>query len=227
MRWSLEPLGEAIRRDGGLLQTGPFGSQLKQAEYSPEGVPVIMPKDILDGGVLTGSVARVPEATADRLSRHKIMAQGIVLPRRGEVTKRAFIRAEQEGWLCGTGCIKIEVNGKVLWPKYVYYFLGTKNPLPFAEMLVPAGERAVHGRSLARYHLHQETKFWGGEYDQRGPLRRRHVFALTHLSIGKEADHIEENEFIGKEAGPLEHPLAARDHAELAAFIVATAGLRW
>jgi hypothetical protein len=24
-----------------------------------------------------------------------------------------------------------------------------------------------HGRSLVKYHLHQETKFWDGEYDQR------------------------------------------------------------
>ncbi len=75
------------------------------------------------------------------------------------------------------------------------------------DVKVPASWLKSHGRSLARYHLHQETKFWGGEYDQRGPLRRRHVLALTHLSIGKEADHIEENEFIGEEAGPLEHPL--------------------
>ena len=45
---------------------------------------------------------------------------------------------------------------------------------------------------------------------------------LTHLSIGKEADHIEENEFIGEEAGPLEHPLAGKDHSELAAFIFET-----
>jgi transcriptional regulator with XRE-family HTH domain len=83
-----------------------------------------------------------------------------------------------------------------------------------------------HGRSLVRYHLHPETKFWGGEYDQRGPLLHRHVFALTHLPIGKEADQIEESEYIGEEAGPLEHPLAARDHVELAAFIAETKKLR-
>jgi transcriptional regulator with XRE-family HTH domain len=91
---------------------------------------------------------------------------------------------------------------------------------------VPASWLKSHGRSLVRYHLHQETKFWGGEYDQRGPLRRRHIFALTHLPIGKEADQIEESEYIGEEAGPLEHPLAARDHAELAAFIAETKKLR-
>jgi hypothetical protein len=63
---------------------------------------------------------------------------------------------------------------------------------------IPASSLKSHGRSPIKFHLHQETKFWGGEYDQRGPLRRRHVLALTHLSIGKEADHIEENEFIGE-----------------------------
>jgi type I restriction enzyme S subunit len=46
-----------------------------------------------------------------------------VLPRRGDVTKRAFIRAEQEGWLCGTGCLKIELGGKELVPEYLYYFM--------------------------------------------------------------------------------------------------------
>jgi transcriptional regulator with XRE-family HTH domain len=91
---------------------------------------------------------------------------------------------------------------------------------------VPASWLKSHGRSLVRYHLHQETKFWSGENDQRGPLRRRRIFALTHLPIGKEADQIEESEYIGEEAGPLEHPLAARDHAELAAFIAETKKLR-
>jgi hypothetical protein len=48
------------------------------------------------------------------------------------------------------------------------------------------------------------------------------VFALTHLSIGKEADQIEESEYIGEEAGPLEHSLAAKDRSELVDFIFET-----
>ncbi len=87
------------------------------------------------------------------------------------------------------------------------------------DVAVPASWLKSHGRSLVRYHLHQETKFWGGEYEQRGPLRRRHVFALTRQSIGKEADNLEENEFIGEDAGPQEHPLTVKDRSDLAAFI--------
>jgi hypothetical protein len=34
---------------------------------------------------------------------------------------------------------------------------------------IPASWLKSHARSLVRYHLHPETKFQGGEYDQRGP----------------------------------------------------------
>ena len=67
---------------------------------------------------------------------------------------------------------------------------------------IPASWLKSHARSLVRYHLHPETKLQGGDFDQRGPLKRRHIFALAHQSMGKEADNIEENEFIGEDADP-------------------------
>ena len=84
---------------------------------------------------------------------------------------------------------------------------------------IPASWLKSHGRSLIRYHLHPETKFQRGEFDQRGPLRRRHVFALAQQSIGKEADNIEENEFIGEDAGPPDYGVVLHDRATLAAAV--------
>src|SRR5208337_3453219 len=84
---------------------------------------------------------------------------------------------------------------------------------------IPASWLKSHGRSLVRYHLHPETKFQGGDFDQRGPLRRRHVFALAQRSIGKEADNIEENEFIGEDAGPPDYGVVLHDRATLAAAV--------
>jgi type I restriction enzyme S subunit len=121
--WRDSTLGEIAERDAGLIQTGPFGSQLHQSDYRQDGVPVIMPRDIAEGRVSDDSVARVSEETADRLQRHKLKPRTIVVPRRGEVTKRAFIRPEQEGWICGTGCLKIELGGNELLPEYLYYFM--------------------------------------------------------------------------------------------------------
>jgi type I restriction enzyme, S subunit len=82
-----------------------------------------MPKDIFDGHVAVQTVARVSEETAQRLQRHRLKHKAIVLPRRGEITKRAYIRANEEGWLCGTGCIKIELNGHCLVPEFLYYYM--------------------------------------------------------------------------------------------------------
>ena len=123
MTWSTATLGEVTKRDGGLIQTGPFGSQLHQSDYVPDGIPVIMPKDITDGRVDSASVARVSEETANRLSRHQLKPGAIVLPRRGEITKRAYIREDQTGWLCGTGCLQIALEGKHLLPEFLYYYL--------------------------------------------------------------------------------------------------------
>ncbi len=133
MTWSESTLGAIVERDGGAIQTGPFGSQLHQHEYRADGTPVIMPKDISDGKVVTESVARVSEETVRRLARHKVSAGVIVLPRRGDIGKRALIGEAEAGWLCGTGCLKIELKGPGLLPQFLYYFIGTNQAVQWLE----------------------------------------------------------------------------------------------
>ena len=82
-----------------------------------------MPRDITNGQVDSASVARVSQETVDRLSRHQIRPKTIVLPRRGEITKRAFVRENQAGWLCGTGCLQIALEGKHVLPEFLYYYM--------------------------------------------------------------------------------------------------------
>src|SRR5271166_1566387 len=57
----------------------------------------------------------------------------------------------------------------------------------------------------------------GGDFDQRGPLKRRHVFALLPRFICKEGDDIEENEFIDADTDPpLDCGVLPRDRTALA-----------
>jgi hypothetical protein len=84
---------------------------------------------------------------------------------------------------------------------------------------IPASWLKSHARSLVRYHLHPETKFQGGEFDERGRLKRRHIFALAQQSIGKEADNIEENEFIGEDTGPPDYGVELHDRTALVASV--------
>jgi type I restriction enzyme S subunit len=53
--WELAKLGELAVADG--LQTGPFGSQLKAADYTEDGIPIVMPKDLSSGSIALVSPA--------------------------------------------------------------------------------------------------------------------------------------------------------------------------
>ena len=104
-RWECIDLAALTQRFQGSIQTGPFGSQLHASDYVDHGVPVVMPKDIVNRRVSTDSVARVCRADVDRLSRHKLQAGDIVFSRRGDVERHALITEREVGWLCGTGCL--------------------------------------------------------------------------------------------------------------------------
>ncbi len=148
---STSTLSEIVEAWGGLIQTGPFGSQLHQYDYSEQGIPVVMPKDIRNGRVDESGIARIPEGKASQLSRHFLKAGSVVFPRRGEISKCAYINEEQAGFLCGTGCIKIEPPEEKLRSKFLFYFLGLRQSVEWLE-------RNAVGTTM----LNLNTKILGG-----------------------------------------------------------------
>ncbi|HBJ85103.1 MAG TPA: hypothetical protein DDZ88_14770 [Verrucomicrobiales bacterium] len=122
--WERRTLEEVcVPGDG--IQTGPFGSQLHQSDYSDEGVPVIMPKDILNFRISLESIARIPEELADRLGRHRMIEGDTVYGRRGDIGRRAYISKRHEGWFCGTGCLRFRPNPSVIDARYLFDTLGS------------------------------------------------------------------------------------------------------
>lgn len=61
------------------IQTGPFGSQLHQSDYTEDGTPVIMPKDFANGIISIDSIERVSEEHVNRLKQHKVKAGDIII----------------------------------------------------------------------------------------------------------------------------------------------------
>jgi type I restriction enzyme S subunit len=117
-------LGEIVDEVGSTVRTGPFGSQLHESDYTEEGVPVVMPKNIIDGRISTANIARVPHEITSKLSAHALNLGDIVYGRRGDIGRRALITKRQQGWLCGTGCLRISLSGEQLHSRFLYEFLG-------------------------------------------------------------------------------------------------------
>jgi type I restriction enzyme S subunit len=110
-----------VERNG--IQTGPFGSQLHEADYSDEGVPVVMPTNLIGFRIRTDGIARIPEATADKLSRHRMQPGDIVYGRRGDIGRRAYLMSHQARWFCGTGCLRIRPNSQAVNGWYLFNYL--------------------------------------------------------------------------------------------------------
>lgn len=112
--WSIYCLGDILKKYGGYLQTGPFGSQLHSYEYTDEGIPVVMPQDINDGLICSTSISKISEKRALTLSKHRLKIDDVIISRRGDLSRSASISEPELGWVCGTGCFLLRLQGSKL-----------------------------------------------------------------------------------------------------------------
>jgi len=123
--WQKHRLGDVVDEGGGSIQTGPFGSQLHASDYVAEGIPCIMPANMKNNRVNVSGIARISEHDANRLKRHIVKTGDIVYSRRGDVTQKALVRENENGFFCGTGCLLLR-PGKKIDPAFLTYYLSTK-----------------------------------------------------------------------------------------------------
>lgn len=126
-------LGEICESGEGEIQTGPFGSQLHKSDYQEEGTPVVMPSDIVEGNISTDDVARVSEEMVTKLSSHRLSKGDIIFGRRGDIGRCALVTRRSEGWLCGTGCIRVTPGNQGVISKFLFYYLSRSSTAKWLE----------------------------------------------------------------------------------------------
>lgn len=117
--WEDTTLGKLCETFGGTIQTGPFGSQLHARDYKNQGIPVVMPQDLLGRRVQTEKIAHIDLIDAERLAKHRIRSGDIVFSRRGDVGRYALVTSREQGWLCGTGCLLVRPSTEASISSYV------------------------------------------------------------------------------------------------------------
>lgn len=127
--WPTTTLGAICRDGGGFIRTGPFGSQLHRSDYIDDlrGIPVVMPKDMVNGRIDTSSIARIDEETASRLKQHLLAANDVVISRRGDVGRTAWVFEDDLPALCGTGSMRVHPGvSESVRPEYLRFFFHTR-----------------------------------------------------------------------------------------------------
>lgn len=82
-----------------------------------------MPKDLVGGKISEESIARVDKTHVERLCRHKIEVGDILYSRRGDVGRCAHVTKKEEGWLCGTGCLRVTIDSEKADSRFVFFQL--------------------------------------------------------------------------------------------------------
>lgn len=100
-------LAEVCGENG--IRIGPFGSQLHAHEYVESGIPVVMPANLRSDEIVTDDIKRISPQKAKELSVHRLELGDVLLPRRGDLTKLGFVHPGQDGWICGTGTIRVRL----------------------------------------------------------------------------------------------------------------------
>ena len=106
------------------IKTGPFGSALHKSDYVAGEIPVVNPMHINDRKITPSDDMTVSPKKAEQLSDFMLRAEDVVIARRGVMGRCAVVKPEQEGWLCGTGCIILRVQSQLL-PNYLQLFLSS------------------------------------------------------------------------------------------------------
>ena len=122
--WQTLTIGELCDEGGGSVQTGPFGSQLHAEDYVADGVPFVMPTNLGENRIVENEIARISVADTERLSRYRLRTGDIIYGRRGDIGRRALVTKREDGWMCGSGCIRIRFGEAEVEPRFVSFYLG-------------------------------------------------------------------------------------------------------
>ena len=106
--WTVVTLGSVA-----TFKTGPFGSALHKSDYVDVGVPVINPTQIVNGALRPTRSISITKEAATRLAEFRLSPGDVIIGRRGEMGRCAFVPVGANGWLCGTGSMVVRTGDLV------------------------------------------------------------------------------------------------------------------
>lgn len=119
--WKEYKLGEMAD-----VQTGPFGSQLHMSDYQDEGTPIITVEHLGDNRIIHNNLPLVGEKDKNRLKKYVLAEGDIVFSRVGSVDRRAYVSANEDGWMFSGRCLRVRPTQEVD-SKFLSYYFGLED----------------------------------------------------------------------------------------------------
>ena len=119
--WKEIELGEVAD-----VQTGPFGSQLKNEQYITGGTPVVTVEHIQDFRIIDFDYPSITDEDKDRLSKYLMREGDILFTRVGSVDLSAYVSKGQDGWMFSSRMLRVRPNEEIN-SRFLSYFFQQKS----------------------------------------------------------------------------------------------------
>lgn len=113
---------ECELKDIAEVQTGPFGSQLKNEQYITDGTPVVTVEHINNFRIEDFNYPSVTNEDKNRLSKYHLRKGDIVFTRVGSVDLSAWVKPHQDGWMFSSRMLRVRPRSEVDSRFLSYYF---------------------------------------------------------------------------------------------------------
>lgn len=104
------------------VQTGPFGSQLKNEQYIKGGTPVVTVEHIKDFRITYFDYPSITDEDKHRLAKYLMKTDDILFTRVGSVDLSAYVSEKQNGWMFSSRMLRVRTNEEVYSKFLSYYF---------------------------------------------------------------------------------------------------------
>jgi type I restriction enzyme, S subunit len=108
------------------VQTGPFGSQLKNEQYITGGTPVVTVEHIQNFRIVNFDYPSITKADKERLNKYLMKAGDILFTRVGSVDLSAYVNENQDGWMFSSRMLRVRPN-KEISSRFLSYFFQQKS----------------------------------------------------------------------------------------------------
>jgi len=119
--WKEIELGEVAH-----VQTGPFGSQLKNEQYITGGTPVVTVEHIQDFRIIDFDYPSITNEDKERLGKYLMKEGDILFTRVGSVDLSAYVGKGQDGWMFSSRMLRVRPSAEIN-SRFLSYFFQQKS----------------------------------------------------------------------------------------------------
>jgi type I restriction enzyme S subunit len=145
-KWRTATIGDIAS-----VQTGPFGSQLHNRDYVPDGTPIVTVEHLGQRKMTSQNLPFVSDSDKERLSKYTLEYGDLVFSRVGSVDRCSWVSEDENGWMFSGRCLRVRANNPdEIYHKFLYYFFNLESTKDFVRNIaVGATMPSINTRLLS------------------------------------------------------------------------------